>query len=312
MIATSRHRGDIRTTRLRFNLHPPHSMPTKTLDHIVHLTPPGTVQQTADQFRQLGFNVLDGGVHADGLTANSLVILGDHVYLELISFTKPPEAYPPSSPSRRQRESHKWAAKAPGWIDYAFLGNGSLTAPGRISDIINGRAHGQLYLDEVPGGRTRPDGEVLKWVISAPAKPNSILPFFCGDVTDRGLRVPTHPDSNSRHSCDALGIAHILLLTSESSFAAVYKELSVVIAEPPISHTSAQAKWHLSTLNGSRPPTLVLSTPSDREQEIFVSNGSLPSIYEVGFWVGEDGSEGTITTPFGKVVWVNGRVNTPV
>jgi hypothetical protein len=30
-------------------------MTTKTLDHIVHLTPPGTVQQTAEQFRGLGF-----------------------------------------------------------------------------------------------------------------------------------------------------------------------------------------------------------------------------------------------------------------
>ncbi|KAJ7885389.1 glyoxalase-like domain-containing protein [Mycena leptocephala] len=284
-------------------------MTTKTLDHIVHLTPPGTVQQTAEQFRGRGFNVLDGGVHADGLTANSLVILGDHVYLELISFTQPLEAYPPSSPSRRQRESHKWASKPPGWIDYAFLGNGALTAPGRISDIINGRAKdsdsrtGPLYLDEVPGGRTRPDGEILKWVISAPAKSDSILPFFCGDVTDRGLRVPTHPDSNSHHPCGALGVAHILLLTSSSSFAAVYEELSVVIAEPPVSCTPTKATWHLSTLNGPRTPTLILSTPSDREQEIFVSSNSTPGIHEVGFWVRE-GHKGSVMTPFGKIVWV--------
>ncbi|KAJ6606327.1 glyoxalase-like domain-containing protein [Mycena vulgaris] len=262
-------------------------MSTKTLDHIVHLTPPGTVQETAEQFRQLGFNVIDGGVHADGFTANSLVILGDHAYLELISFTKPPEAYPPSSPSRRKRESHKWASKEPGWIDYAFLGNGSLTAPGRISDIINSRrsaSDGPLYLDEVSGGRTRPDGEVLKWVISSPTKSNSILPFFCGDVTDRHLRVPTTPESNSRHSCDALGVAHILLLTSESSFAAVYKELSVVADGALLSRTQTEAKWSLATLNGQHAPTLTLSTPSDQEQEVFVSKNSVPSIYEVGFW----------------------------
>ncbi|KAF7353772.1 Zn(2)-C6 fungal-type domain-containing protein [Mycena venus] len=259
-------------------------MSTKILDHIVHLTPPGTVKETADQFRQLGFNVLDGGVHAGGLTENSLVILGDHVYLELIS--------------------------APGWIDYAFLGNGSLTGPGRISDIINGRAKldSPLYLEEVPGGRTRPDGEILKWVISAPAKPHgSILPFFCGDVTDRRLRVPTHPDSNSHHPCGALGVAHVLLLTAESSFATTYKELSLVIGEQPVSHTHTEAKWHLSTLNGVRAPTLILSTPSDREQDNFVStSNSIPGIYEVGFWVGKDGSEGSITTPFGRIVWVAG------
>ncbi|KAJ7491110.1 glyoxalase-like domain-containing protein [Mycena latifolia] len=275
-------------------------MSTKTLDHIVHLTPPGTGQETAEQFRQLGFNIIDGGVHAGGLTANSLVILGDHAYLELISFTNPPEAYPPSSPSRRERESHKWASKEPGWIDYAFLGNGSLTAPGRISDIINGRAGASdspLYLDEVPGGRTRPDGEVLKWA-------SSILPFFCGDITDRHLRVPTKPDSNSSHPCGARGIAHILLLTTESSFTAVCKELSVVTDGAPFSRTQTEAKWNLSTLNGQQSPTLILSTPLDSEQAMFVSKNSVPGIYEVGFWVGADGHRGSVTTPFGKIVWI--------
>ena len=64
---------------------------TRTLDHIVHLTPPGTFRETAEQFRQLGFKfssilrhhidplissirVISGGTHADGLTANSLIV----------------------------------------------------------------------------------------------------------------------------------------------------------------------------------------------------------------------------------------------
>ncbi|KAJ7778710.1 glyoxalase-like domain-containing protein [Mycena maculata] len=280
-------------------------MATSILDHIVHLTPPGTVAETANQFRQLGFNVLDGGTHADGFTANSLVILGDHVYLELISFVKPVEAYPPNSSSRRQRESRKWADKQPGWIDYAFLGNGSLTAPTRISDIINARSpSGALYLEETPGGRTRPDGEILQWVISSPSKANSILPFFCGDVTDRRLRVPTQPDSTTRHPSDARGIAHILLLTSESTFTTAFKELSAVIDVLPFSRTATEAKWHLSTLHGLHSPTLILSTPVDREQTQFVSNKSAPDIYEVGLWVGEDGEEGGVATPFAKIVWV--------
>ena len=64
---------------------------TKTLDHIVHLTSPGSFHDTAEQFRQLGFKsvrsllsifsplmlpirVIDGGTHASGLTANSLIV----------------------------------------------------------------------------------------------------------------------------------------------------------------------------------------------------------------------------------------------
>ena len=68
---------------------------TRTLDHIVHITPPGTFHETAEQFRQLGFKsvcfsltyftlltlptrVIDGGTHAGGLTANSLVVRPPH------------------------------------------------------------------------------------------------------------------------------------------------------------------------------------------------------------------------------------------
>lgn len=48
------------------------------------------------------------------------------------------------------------------------------------------------YERSVSGGRTRPDGEVLKWRITAPTVEKhgrGLLPFFCGDVTDRSLRV---------------------------------------------------------------------------------------------------------------------------
>lgn len=89
-----------------------------------------------------------------------------------------------------RRDGHPWAVKPPGWIDYAFLGNGSHTR--RISDIINKRAEedasGVEYYGELDGGRERPDGQILKWLISFP-KTRGTLPFFCGDVTPRKLRV---------------------------------------------------------------------------------------------------------------------------
>lgn len=78
----------------------------------------------------------------------------------------------------------------------------------------------------------------------------------------------------------------------------------MVADTPPFSRTPTEARWHLSTLNGLHSPTLILSTPADREQTQFVSNNSAPDIYEVGFWVGEDGKEGSATTPFGRIVWV--------
>lgn len=102
------------------------------------------------------------------------------MYIEIIAFSGP--EYP--SPS------HRWADKAPGWIDYAFMGNGSLE--NRVSTIINRRAEHEgssvRYLVEQQGGRTRQDGVHLQWLISAPQGQDP-LPFYCGDITPRNLRI---------------------------------------------------------------------------------------------------------------------------
>jgi len=126
-----------------------------------------------------------------------LQVLSDGVYLELISFTHPASHYPINSPERRKRDHHRWASKSPGWIDYAFLGNGSTDHERSISNVINRRAAKEgtagdvIYVPEVPGGRKRPDGVELKWLISSSQRDEQIgvLPFFCGDVTPRDLRV---------------------------------------------------------------------------------------------------------------------------
>ena len=126
------------------------------------------------------------------------------MYLELISFTRHPEDYPEGSEERIQRENHRWAKSIPGWIDFALLGYGVSNPPDGpaepehdIAEVINKRANQaggrSLYSPSVPGGRTRPDGQELKWRITAPVvrfKPGE-LPFFCADVTERSLRVQT-------------------------------------------------------------------------------------------------------------------------
>ncbi|KAE9408058.1 hypothetical protein BT96DRAFT_20352 [Gymnopus androsaceus JB14] len=220
---------------------------TNRLDHIVHLTPPGSLNETTEQFQKLGFNVLSGGSHADGLTENSLIILADHVYLELISFVKPVDAYPPGSPGRLARENHRWASKKPGWIDYSFLGNGSETI--LISDIINSRAEAggddALYSPETPGGRTRPDGEILKWIITSPLPAEGTpppLPFFCGDVTPRESRVPTNPSSNTEHPCTAKGIAFVHLQVPSETWDYFSQSLDYVIGSPGVASARCRAR----------------------------------------------------------------------
>ncbi|TFK18390.1 hypothetical protein FA15DRAFT_675332 [Coprinopsis marcescibilis] len=145
---------------------------TNTVDHIVHLTPPGTVDQVSEDFRKIGFHVLPGGTHSDGLTANALVILADGAYLELISFTHLPEHYKKGTPERTKRDAHLWAQKTPGFIDFAFLSELTINRRGKEE------GGGVSYLPEVDGGRVRPDGE----------ESMGILTFFCGDVATRELR----------------------------------------------------------------------------------------------------------------------------
>lgn len=143
-------------------------------------------------------------------------VFQDGVYLELISFTHPASHYPPGSPERRERESIPWASKSPGWIDYAFLGSSTTS----ISHIINERARqdgsGAEYLPEQKGGRQRPDGNELVWVISAPRSGlvRGVVPFFCGDVTPRKWRVSR---SSARHGMvDALHHSRRICSTGSS------------------------------------------------------------------------------------------------
>ena len=132
-------------------------------------------------------------------------ILPDGTYLELISFTHPESHYPPSSPSHDARHNHPWANKANGWLAFAFLGALDATPP--LSAILNARLQATgsetRYMPEVPGGRVRPDGIEVKWELTTPArwegkKGGSRIPFFCGDVTPRGLRVRVCPLSISQ------------------------------------------------------------------------------------------------------------------
>ncbi|KAM6500935.1 Glyoxalase-like domain containing protein [Amanita muscaria] len=272
---------------------------TNILDHIVHLVPPRTLDHATDTFRQLGFNVLVGGTHAGGLTANSLVIFPDGVYFEIISFTEPVSHYPPNSPERRKRENHTWANKAPGWIDYAFLGNGS--QEDRISTLINDRAENEgsdvRYRAEVGGGRTRTDGIKLEWLITAP-KDEGLLPFFCGDVTPRDLRVPAAPDA--RHPSGATGIAFVRVVCSASSMPQLVKNMSTVVGKEPRKSSENRCTWELQSVE-AKTFELILSAPLDDGEVCFVQ-GCTAGIYEIGIKAARAG--GTVETPYGKLTWV--------
>jgi catechol 2,3-dioxygenase-like lactoylglutathione lyase family enzyme len=161
-----------------------------TLDHLVILV--HDLEQASADYSALGFTVRRGGTHADAATHNALVGFADGSYLELIAFLKP---FP----------QHRWAAAAQtgreGFVDFALLPESVAAA------VAAARDRGLNYQGPIDGGRVRPDGERLVWQTGTPPTPE--LPFLCGDVTPRGLRVP---DGDVRsHANGVRGVASITL-----------------------------------------------------------------------------------------------------
>jgi catechol 2,3-dioxygenase-like lactoylglutathione lyase family enzyme len=143
---------------------------TLPLDHVVILV--ADLDRAIADYTTLGFTVQRGGTHAAGTTHNALVGFADGSYLELIAFLKPDP-------------THRWGAFAArgheGFVDFALL-------PPSVGEVVaRAQAAGVAYQGPFDGGRTTLDGQVLKWQIGTP--PSADLPFLCGDITPRALRV---------------------------------------------------------------------------------------------------------------------------
>jgi hypothetical protein len=150
------------------------------LDHLVILV--RDLAEAVEDYEAIGFDVSPGGEHTDGATHNALVSFADGTYLELLAF-------------QREAPEHRWwrhVAAGEGLIDFALL-------PGLIEhDVAAARARGLAITGPFAGGRERPDGVRLSWQTAQAEAPE--LPFLCGDVTPRELRVPApghHPNGAS-------------------------------------------------------------------------------------------------------------------
>jgi catechol 2,3-dioxygenase-like lactoylglutathione lyase family enzyme len=168
------------------------------IDHVVILV--HDLAAATSDYAALGFTVTPGGVHADGATHNALVAFADGSYLELIAF-------------RREAPDHIWwryVAEGEGLIDVALL-------PGAIDDdVAAARMRGLDIAGPFSGGRERPDGVRIAWKTARPATPD--LPFLCGDVTPRDLRVPT--GAARLHPNGVTGIARVLVATRDLAVSA--------------------------------------------------------------------------------------------
>lgn len=165
------------------------------LDHIVIAV--DDLDETIADYRALGFTVVPGGKHPGRTSHNALVVFQDGAYLELIAWTAPAE---------QERWWRTLQEDDEGFVDYALL-------PRDTEAVLKAaQARGlDSIIGPVPGGRLRPDGAKLEWVSARQATP--ALPFLCGDVTPRALRVP---EGDVRvHANGATGVLRVTVLVAD-------------------------------------------------------------------------------------------------
>lgn len=185
------------------------------IDHVVILV--DNLADAVDGYTQLGFTVIPGGQHPAWGSRNALIGLADGTYLELIAFdARSPEA------SRMPKEIlaaevadedrspvkyrvQAWRGPSQGIVDFALL------PADAQRDITRAAGHGLVIEGPFPGSRTRPDGQKVRWQLGIPATFD--VPFLCGDVTERSLRVPTN--QAARHENGAVGVHRLLVATAD-------------------------------------------------------------------------------------------------
>jgi len=169
-------------------------MTTLRLDHIVIAV--HDLEATIADYTALGFSVQRGGDHPGRSTHNALVVFADASYLELIAWKTP-------APQERWWQIlHK---RGEGIVDFALL-------PSNTGEAVAQAAGRGLVLEgPLDGGRVRPDGEQLRWQTARPTTHD--LPFLCGDITPRALRVP---EGEVRvHANGATGVASLVVAVQD-------------------------------------------------------------------------------------------------
>ena len=150
-----------------------------SLDHVVIAI--DDLDAAIRDYRDLGFTVRRGGVHANHATHNALITFADGTYLELLVSTGDPPL--------------------PGVIDFGVLlqhGEGlagfALSSDDLDADAARLRADGFAVGEVIPGERRREDGTLIRWKLALIE--DGFAPFLIQDVTPREWRVAAtaHPN----------------------------------------------------------------------------------------------------------------------
>lgn len=227
---------------------------TLSIDHLVISV--NDLQTAITEFRTAGFKTNYGGKHADGITENALIVLGDGAYLELIALTE--------GAVKEQAIFKALVRQIEGYTGYALLTADLLGTVNRISNA------GLVTSGVRDGSRERPDGKMLKWRMTRIGQHMS--PFIIQDVTPRDLRVPTGHEYID-HKNGVTGIRAIKILVEDfAKMIDAYQAITDIMPQV----TEQEAVFMLDN------SSIILSKPIDDEQQRYLAQfGSVP--YEVTF-----------------------------
>jgi len=239
-----------------------------SLDHVVIAV--ADLETTIADYRALGFTVYPGGVHHGGVSHNALVIFADGAYFELI-------AYRQAAPDVRWWQVLSKAGE--GFVDFALLPENA------ARDAAAARERGLDVVGPTAGGRVRLDGARLDWQIVRP-KTND-LPFWCGDVTPRNLRVPegdmrTH--ANGVTGVTSLKVAVANVAKSAARYSALAGASAVSQSDGGVRVTLGPTTFELVAdaahvaARGEGPMSLVLRGPAARLLDTKLAHGAVLTI----------------------------------
>jgi hypothetical protein len=242
-----------------------------SLDHVVIAV--ADLDSAIADYRDLGFTVYPGGVHHGGVSHNALVIFADGSYFELI-------AYRQAAPDVRWWQVLSKAGE--GFVDFALLPENT------ERDVVAARGRGLDLVGPIAGGRLRLDGARLDWQIVRPKTTD--LPFWCGDVTPRILRVPE--GEMRAHANGVTGVASLKLAVSDvAKTAARYAALAgaaavtqaggsarVVLGDTAFELTGDDAARAHVARRGEGPMSLKLRGPAARTLDPKLAHGAALSI----------------------------------
>jgi hypothetical protein len=255
-----------------------------SLDHIIILVPHKALLSPPSSFSNT-FTLFPGGNHADNKTTNTLILLKNGVYLELISFI---------DDSASNRDGHWWGNKTPGTIiDWALTSADVNDVEAVRERLEEGMAKVLIQYDNPKsGGRKRPDGEEVKWEVTFPRKEvtRGSIPFWCHDVTPRNLRVPTAGKA-MQHPSGAVGVSEVAMVVDEEHLAAQVKVYQKLFdAKPELKNGRYCFKLSSPTEGIGYPVVSLRPAVSNAEKEVITQNG-VAGIFELVLLV--DGSVGT-------------------